>query len=363
MNKLLSIIVPSYNMEKYLPKCLGSLVVDDLSLLEKLDVIVVNDGSVDRTSEIAHDFATRYPSVFRVIDKPNGHYGSCINAALPTAQGKYVRLLDADDYVKTTGLKDFLLAIANVTADVIVAECVRVNPAGDEERNSTIECLPPREVVSINQLKDERFLPLSIISYNRKLFEGDWYRQLEGIQYTDCQWSAEPMLRASTMYYVPEVVSCYLIGRDGQSMNRAVRLKCIGQQMQVDLRLAQVHCAGRAAGVADGAWAYFKRLYLSELAIIYSLGIIGNDAGRYPRDILKKFDCDLNKADPIGYDEVKDCNYATIIYGRSFTFKYVQSYRNEPWFVLRSRCLIYKVYVRVRLFIGKCCKKCGFWAS
>ncbi len=51
MGKLLSIIVPSYNMEQYLPKCLGSLIVDDSALLQKLDVIVVNDGCKGRTSE------------------------------------------------------------------------------------------------------------------------------------------------------------------------------------------------------------------------------------------------------------------------------------------------------------------------
>ena len=79
--KLLSVIIPSYNMEAYLPKCLGSLLIDDKELLQRLDVIVVNDGSKDRTSKIAHDFEVKYLGVFRVIDKENGNYGSCINAA------------------------------------------------------------------------------------------------------------------------------------------------------------------------------------------------------------------------------------------------------------------------------------------
>ncbi len=64
MDKILSIIVPSYNMEAYLPKCLGSLVIGDRKLFEKLDVIVVNDGSKDRTSEIAHGFEAKYVGVF-----------------------------------------------------------------------------------------------------------------------------------------------------------------------------------------------------------------------------------------------------------------------------------------------------------
>lgn len=99
MDKILSIIVPSYNMEAYLPKCLGSLVIADEALLQKLDVIVVNDGSKDRTSEIAHGFETKYPGVFRVIDKPNGHYGSCITLHCLSRKGHTSRCL-----TPTTGI-------------------------------------------------------------------------------------------------------------------------------------------------------------------------------------------------------------------------------------------------------------------
>ena len=95
-DKILTIIIPSYNMEKYLPKCLGSLIVAP-ELMERIEVIVVNDGSTDRTSEIAHEFAANYPQTFKVIDKSNGHYGSCINTALPIAVGTYIKILDADD--------------------------------------------------------------------------------------------------------------------------------------------------------------------------------------------------------------------------------------------------------------------------
>lgn len=86
--KTLSIIIPSYNMEAYLPQCLDSLLGPDVPV-ELLDIIVVNDGSRDRTSEIAHSYANRYPDSIRVIDKANGNYGSCINAALPTARGRW----------------------------------------------------------------------------------------------------------------------------------------------------------------------------------------------------------------------------------------------------------------------------------
>ena len=89
-NKTLSIIIPAYNMELYLRKCLNSLIID--RNFDLLDIIIVNDGSKDGTLEIAKEYECKYPSVCRVIDKPNGNYGSCVNIGLKNAIGKYVKL-------------------------------------------------------------------------------------------------------------------------------------------------------------------------------------------------------------------------------------------------------------------------------
>ena len=73
MEKQISIIIPTYNMEAYIGKCLDSLLIPEFDAVE---VLVVNDGSKDRSSEIAHSYADRYPGSIRVIDKPNGNSGS-----------------------------------------------------------------------------------------------------------------------------------------------------------------------------------------------------------------------------------------------------------------------------------------------
>ena len=134
VEKALSVIVPAYNMEPLLPKCLGSMVLDDDSVFARLEIIVVNDGSKDRTSEIAHEFEAKCPGVFRVIDKPNGNYGSCINVGLKAARGFYVRVLDADDYVETPNFHKYLEFVINETegagADLIVSTYDRVDLNG-----------------------------------------------------------------------------------------------------------------------------------------------------------------------------------------------------------------------------------------
>lgn len=95
MEKLITIIIPTYNMERYLAKCLDTLVISDENM-GLLEVLVVNDGSKDASGRIAHWYEGKYPATFRVIDKENGNYGSCVNKGLQEAKGKYVKVLDAD---------------------------------------------------------------------------------------------------------------------------------------------------------------------------------------------------------------------------------------------------------------------------
>lgn len=95
MDKILTVVIPTYNMERYLRYCLDSLCVGRGS--DALEVLVINDGSTDSSSAIAHEYEQKSPGIFRVIDKENGNYGSCVNRGLTEAKGKYIKILDADD--------------------------------------------------------------------------------------------------------------------------------------------------------------------------------------------------------------------------------------------------------------------------
>lgn len=74
--KYISFVVPSYNSEQYLNKCIDSLLIGG----EDVEIIIVNDGSKDRTLEIASSYEKQYPSIVKVIEKENGGHGSGINA-------------------------------------------------------------------------------------------------------------------------------------------------------------------------------------------------------------------------------------------------------------------------------------------
>ena len=125
-NKILTIVIPTYNMQDYLRRCLDSLLVEQ-ERLKKIEVLVVNDGSKDNSSAIAHEYETKYPEAFRVIDNENGNYGSCVNRGLKEAKGKYFRILDADDRFDTGALVQLVDVLATTDLDLVFSRCIHRN--------------------------------------------------------------------------------------------------------------------------------------------------------------------------------------------------------------------------------------------
>ena len=106
MEKILTIVIPTYNMQDYLRRCLESLIVPEKQM-KQLEVLVINDGSKDNSSAIAHEYQDKYHDTFRVIDKGNGNYGSCVNRGLQEAKGGMSRF-----WMRMIGLiKEFWLNI------------------------------------------------------------------------------------------------------------------------------------------------------------------------------------------------------------------------------------------------------------
>lgn len=112
MQKLLTIVVPSYNAEKYLRYNLDSLCLEEI--LDELEVIVVDDGSKDSTGKIIDEYAKRFPGTVIPIHKENGGHGSGINTGIRCATGVYFRVIDADDWADAEDLKRLVCYIKAV---------------------------------------------------------------------------------------------------------------------------------------------------------------------------------------------------------------------------------------------------------
>lgn len=266
MTKWLTVVVPSYNMEVYLRGCLDSLLVP-CELLDRLDVVVVNDGSRDATSSIAHEYANRYPESFRVIDKENGNYGSCINAALPTAKGTFVKVLDADDSVDTDHFAEFLRFMESVWAekgeagvDLLLADFDFVDPSGRVTRHIRYAD-GMSSLFSLDQLpvSDVANMWTHAVAYRTELLLGMSYRQTEGISYSDNDWTFYPMSRVRTVAHFGKSVNRYLVGRAGQTVDSGTYVRHFGTVLDL------IRQAARFQAVEDAERTEESRSYLDHL--------------------------------------------------------------------------------------------------
>ena len=265
-NKLLSLVIPSYNMESYLPKCLESLVSDDKELLQKLDVIIVNDGSKDRTSEIAHGYEANFPGVFRVIDKANGHYGSCVNAGLSIANGKYIKVLDADDSFDGAALSAYLkyLQLQGNAADMIITDFCSVNEY-DQEIDRTVHRFPLGQTFGVDVLLNHtQVVVMHAITYRTELLRSICYVQTEGMLYTDGEWCFTPIMYVRDIRYCPIVLYRYLVGRAGQSIATYGR----NVAMQVHLLKYMIETYRENAAIVSDVCRHYLERYIKHIAAI-----------------------------------------------------------------------------------------------
>ena len=199
--KLLSLVVPTYNMEKYLARCLDT--VTDAKVPSTLEVIVVNDGSKDKSLEIIRSYERKRPDIITVIDKPNGHYGSCINAALAVANGKYFRMLDADDWFDTDALVELLKRLETCDTDLFVTlrtEYRVKNNGSVEIKKFPFSTVEYNKIYQMQEFEIEphvvgREFNMHSMAYKTEVLRKVGLKHIEGICYTDIQYCFLPIDR------------------------------------------------------------------------------------------------------------------------------------------------------------------------
>lgn len=222
MDKILTIIIPTYNMSEYLDTCLKSLIIES----NLLEVLIINDGSKDNSLDIAKKYEKKYPHIFRTIDKPNGNYGSCVNRGLKEATGKYVKVLDADDKFNTESLTNLIDIASKTVVDAFITDFSKFHINGRED-NVTFN-LPSNKPLQFTDYcchKDIINLWMHAIAYKRENLQAINYKQTEGISYTDQEWIFMPLTTIRTFMYIPGVLYIYTLGREGQTMSNTFSAK------------------------------------------------------------------------------------------------------------------------------------------
>lgn len=225
MEKVLTVVVPSYNAENYLQEDIPYFL--DEEILDDVEILIINDGSQDRTQKVGENYQDQYPDSVRVINKENGGHGSAVNVGIREAKGKYLKIVDADDWVHTASFKKLVKELKTESNDLILHPFHYVNDGTGaredglpmkQEQWEMIEYGRSYELEEVlGQIKDD-FL-MHEITYRTALLREHPIQLDENHFYVDQEYVLYPVPFIKTVVFYPEYVYQYRIATLGQSMN------------------------------------------------------------------------------------------------------------------------------------------------
>jgi glycosyltransferase involved in cell wall biosynthesis len=192
----ISVIVPVYNVENYLEKCLNSLVNQTL---EEIEILVINDGSTDDSQKIIDEFQKKFPQKIKAFSKENGGLSDARNFGIERASGNFLAFVDSDDYISENMLQEMYdLAIKN-EAELVICNLQKVDEHGNVTQKLT-------QIPNLSGKIDfeKNFSVFSDLSYfacnkifKRELFDGKRFQK--GMHFEDIELIPQLLLRCKTL--------------------------------------------------------------------------------------------------------------------------------------------------------------------
>ncbi len=233
--KKISFVVPCYNSEAYMERCIDSLLIGR----QDIEIIIVNDGSTDNTKKIANRYVKKYPNLIRAIHKENGGHGSGVNAGLKEAKGEYFKVVDSDDWLDSEALKALLNKIdgLDVKPDLIVCNYIYDHLYEKKQKVMAFNnVLKENKLSTWNDLgffRVSQYLIMHSLIYKTKVLKKCKLKLPEHTFYVDNLVAYQPLPFVETILYLNLNLYHYFIGREDQSVNEKVMITRVDQQIKV----------------------------------------------------------------------------------------------------------------------------------
>lgn len=225
MGKILTVVVPTYNAEKYLRDNLESFEIPEL--MQDIEILIVNDGSTDHSLDIAREFTERHPDTYRVITKENGGHGSGINCGIANASGTYFKVVDADDWVGEAAFISLVQTLKASNADVVYSGFLWTYDRGEADKaafQTKAEITVPFEGVEYQKtyqfdaIADKLYMKMHNMTIKTEILRAHQIQIDEHCYYVDTEYITYPIPYVNTICFVDGFVYYYRLGREGQSV-------------------------------------------------------------------------------------------------------------------------------------------------
>ena len=237
--KLLSVAIPCYNSQDYMDKAVKCLLAGG----EDVEIIIVDDGSSDDTAEIADGYARKYPTIVKSVHQANGGHGEAVNTGIKNATGTFFKVLDSDDWFKEEAYLQVLerlkeLVSEGTVVDMFVCNFVYEKEGKKHKKVMTYGSAFPKEQVftwdDVRVFKPGQYILMHSVIYRTKLLKDCGLTLPAHTFYVDNIFVFEPLAFVKTMYYMDVNLYRYYIGRADQSVNEAVMISRVDQQIKVN---------------------------------------------------------------------------------------------------------------------------------
>ncbi|MDF2590412.1 MAG: hypothetical protein K0S41_4255 [Anaerocolumna sp.] len=244
--KLLSVAIPCYNSAEYMSHAIESILTGG----NDVEIIIVNDGSIDDTGKIADEYAAKYPGIIKAIHQENGGHGEAVNTGLLHATGLYYKVVDSDDWVNETALRKLLDKLRDLiedgqSVDLMLANYVYEKPSINKHKVMDYKtALPQEKVFTWNDLmyfKQSQYIIMHAAFYRTKLLKDCGLKLPKHTFYVDNIFVYQPLPYVKTMYYLDVNLYRYFIGREDQSVNEKNMIKRIDQQIRITKIMIDCH--------------------------------------------------------------------------------------------------------------------------
>lgn len=273
---LLTAVVPSYNAQVYMSRAIDSL----LAGARRMEIVIVDDGSTDNTGAIADEYAAQFPDIVKVIHKPNGGHGSAVNAGLEVAKGKYLKVVDSDDWVDPYAYEVLFDTLQEWEEDGSQADLVITNFVYEKEGKHRKQAERYNSAMPANRLfgwgEVRKFRPWQYMLMHSMLYRTEVLREAglrlpEHSFYVDNIFAFSPLNKVDSLYYLDIDLYRYHVGREDQSVNERVMISRIDQQININKMMFQALSDDLRSGSIPSGLARYMRHYLGTITLVTSV--------------------------------------------------------------------------------------------
>ena len=285
--KYISFAIPCYNSQDYMENAIESV----LKAGNDIEVIVVDDGSSDRTLEIAKHYAEKYPNIVKAISQKNGGHGEAVNTGLAHATGKYFKVVDSDDWLNEQAVQEVVNQIRtferqDMEVDMLIANYV-YEKVGVKHKNVVryTNVFPQNEVFhwdSVGHFRIDQYILMHSAIYRTQLLKDIQLKLPKHTFYVDNIYVYTPLPYVQSMFYMDVDLYRYYIGREDQSVNEQTMIRRADQQIFVTKELIDAY---NLSEIENKKRQKYMRKYLSIMMTVSSIILIRSHD---PENLIKK---------------------------------------------------------------------------